>query len=85
VKQATFQAYLSKLQIKNRSNSSGSSQDIQIVLDDITISDHDLTQLKNITPDSKVSVMIKPTNEQLSLNDIEETRKNNREENYKIL
>lgn len=85
MKQANFQAYLSKLQIKNKSNSSGSSQDIQIVLDDINISDHDLTQLKNITPDSKVSVMIKPTSQQLSLEDIQEERKKNREENYKIL
>ena len=83
--EATFKAYLSQVQIKNKSNSSGSSQDIKVVLEDINISDHDLTQLKNILPDSKVNVRIKPSEEQLSLEDIEKTRQENRDEEYNVL
>ncbi len=85
MKQSTFKAYLSDLRIKNKNNNSGSYQDIKVHLNDISISDHDLTQLKNINPDSRVSVIIKPTAEQLSLEDINEEREKNKEEKYKIL
>ena len=84
MKESAFKAYLSKVQISNKSNSKGSSQEIKVILDDIVISDHDLTLLKNIHPDSKVNVKIQPAEEQLSLADIEETRKENQEEKYNI-
>ena len=83
--ESSFKAYLSQVQIKNKSNSSGSSQDIKVILNDISVSDHDLTQLKNIQPDSRVNVRIKPSKEQLSLEDIEKKRQENREEEYNVL
>ncbi|MDI3548105.1 MAG: hypothetical protein PWR10_1757 [Halanaerobiales bacterium] len=48
-------------------------------------SDHDLTILKNMRPDSKVTVIIKPGSDQLSIEDIQEERERNKEEKYKII
>ena len=84
MKESAFKAYLSKLHINNKSNSKSSSQEIKIILNDISISDHDLTVLKNIHPESKINVKIQPADEQLSLGDIEETRKENEEEKYNV-
>ncbi len=85
MKEATFKAYPSKLQIVNKNTTRGSSQNIRLVLDDIEISDYDLTLLKNLSPDGKIKVMIKPVNKQLSITDIEEEREKNKREKYKIL
>lgn len=83
--EATFKAYLKKININNKNNSQGSSQQVKVSLEDIEISDHDLTVLKNIRPDGRVIVIIKPASEQLSLEDIEEEREQNKKEKYKIL
>lgn len=83
--EATFKAYLKKINISNKNNSKGSSQQIKVSLEDIEISDHDLTILKNFRPDSRVVAIIKPASEQLSLEDIEEEREKNRKEKYKII
>ncbi len=85
MKEATFKAYLKKINISNKNNNQGSSQQIKVSLEDIEISDHDLTVLKNIRPDARVIAIIKPASEQLSIEDIEEERKRNKKEKYKIL
>lgn len=85
MKQATFKAYLKKININNKNNSQGSSQQVKVSLEDIEISDHDITILKNIRPDARVIAIIKPASEQLSLEDIEEERERNKKEKYKIL
>ena len=85
MKEATFKAYPSKLQIVNKNTTRGSSQNIRLVLDDIEISDYDLTLLKNLGPDRKIKVLIKPVKNQLSIVDIEEEREKNKQEKYKIL
>ena len=85
MKESTFNAYLGRIKIKNKSSVSGCSQDIEVVLNDIKISDHDLTVLKQINPDARVIAKIRPEREQLSIDDVEEERKRNQEEEYKIL
>lgn len=85
MKEATFKAYLKKINISNKNNNQGSSQQVKISLEDIEISDHDLTVLKNIRPDARVIAIIKPASEQLSIEDIEEERKRNKKDKYKIL
>lgn len=59
-------------------NNQGSSQQVKVSLEDIEISDHDLTVLKNIRPDAKIITIIKPASEQLSLEDIEKEGKRNK-------
>lgn len=85
MKEATFKAYLKKINISNKNNNQGSSQQVKVSLEDIEISDHDLTVLKNIRPDARVIAIIKPASEQLSLEDIEEERQRNKKDKYKIL
>jgi len=82
---AYFKAFPKKFLIENKSTKSGNKQKIKMVLNKIQISDHDLTELKNINPEEAVKVMIKSADDDTSIEDIEKVRKENKDDKYKIL
>ena len=82
---AYFNAFPKKLSIENRTTKSGNKQKIKLVLDQIQISDHDLTELNNISLEEKVKVVVKSGSNNTSLDDIEKKRKDNKEDKYKVL
>lgn len=64
---ADFQARIKKIEINNRVLSDGWAQSIRVVLEDIELTDENLTELRQFRPNELVSVEISPV--QLNLFD----------------
>lgn len=73
MRQADFKARIKKIQITNRTLADGWAQAIQLVLDDIDLTDENLLELKQFQPNEPVMVLITPV--QVSLTECIDDKK----------